>query len=185
MHQKHHQSRVLQRCQIPANLLGRGCLIPSYHFKRLSLNLDASQTSRTKSCKTTLATNNLMSVLGHTAETAVRVQKRRAELPLLHQRYHRPLLRHKASPEKGQDSCLSEPFHSFPSITYGQRKEVLMENMETLLHTSVAVGLTQRTASHFYLALAFGADHWNSSCLDLPIGLVTHQHRSRDEHGLQ
>lgn len=116
MHQKHHQSRVLQWCQIPANLLGRGCLIPSYHFKRLSLNLDASQTSRTKSCKATLATNNLVSVSEHTAETAVRVQKMRAELPLLRQRYHRPLLGHKASPGKGQDPRLSEPFLPFHNV---------------------------------------------------------------------
>lgn len=169
--------------QIPANLRGHGCLIPSCHFERLGLNLDALQTSRTKNCKTTLAANNLTSMSGYAAETVVRVQKRRAELPLLHHRYHRPPRGHKASPGKGQDSCPSGTQQ--PSLQYGQRKEVLMENMEARLHTSVAVGLSHRAESRFCPALAFGTNHWNSSCLDLPVVSVTHQHRSRDGHSLQ
>lgn len=153
--------------QIPANLLGPGCPIPSRHFKRLSLNLDALQTSRTKNCKTTLAANNRTSIWGHAAEVEVRVQKRGAGSPLFHQRYQRPLLGHKASPGKGQDSCPSEAEQ--PSLRYGQRKVLLTENMEAHLHASVAVGLTQRTKSYFCLALESGADHLNSSCSIYPL----------------
>lgn len=76
-HQKHHQGRVLQWCQGPANLLGPGCLIPSCHFKRLSLSSDALQASRTRA-----TANKVTSILGRAAETAVRMQKGRTEWPL-------------------------------------------------------------------------------------------------------
>lgn len=59
--------------------------------------------------------------------------------------------------ERDRTLVLQKGFYPFSNMW--AKKQVLMQKVEALSHTSVAARLTQRIDSHFCLALAFGVDH--------------------------